>query len=456
MRRAALCAVVALLFVLSGALVAEGMEYVEVAGNDGKIRRFSRLVMGTDHLCQAGWVSDGQREASTDEVFAVLTEAARLGINLFDTAPIYVGGVESLLGEWRAKLAPRVADGSLFDRPSLNPDRRLYALSKGGFPFDLFYLKKMPAGCHAAETIAELKKRGILAADAEGWRSRDWPLNDVPAGTYMSHLYCEKKLMIERISAELAHTRANLRGVIDVYLMHRDDGDAIGFVPVLRPQTPVSRILEAVSAPEISSQVRNIGWSNWRTPRVEETLRLAANDPKLARPVINSPYFSLFEMSGRTIHALGVQVFHSEMMDPGFQKGIRIMPYSPLGGFSILDKPEPSWENAKRSAYQKHAAGDPYWKNVYPAIFTPENEARWYRAVKFLAHFNKKHKTSYTIDQLLNAYALAHPRTDMLAIGAITKEQVRRTVGALEMSKMLAPRDLEFLYSGKIEAAERR
>lgn len=450
-RRTALCIIFTLLASLAGALVAEGMEYVDIAGNDGRVRRFSRLVMGTDHLCQAGWVDEKQPEPSREQVYAVLNEAARLGINLFDTAPIYVGGVESTLGEWRAGMAGRIADGSFLERPALNPDRKIYALSKGGFPFDLFWLKELPAGCHSAETIGELKKRGILASGAADWRTRNWPLKDVPPGTYLSHLYCEKKLMIERISAELTHTRANLKGDIDIYLMHRDDGDAIGFAPVQRAQTPVARILEAVSAPEISSQVRIIGWSNWKTPRVDESLRLAEHNKKLARPMINSPYFSLFEMSGRTIHALGVQVVHSDMMDPGFQKGIKIMPYSPLGGFSILDKPAPVWENAKKSAYDKHLTGDPYWKNVYPAIFTPDNEARWYRAVKFLDHFNKKHKTSYTIDQLLNAYVLAHPRTDMLAIGAITAGQVRRTVKALEMSKMLSRRDLEFLYSGKIE-----
>jgi len=449
-RRTVLCVVFVLLVVLTGALVAEGMEYVDVVGNDGKIRRFSRLIMGTDHLCQAQWVDEKQPEPTREQVYEVLNEAARLGINLFDTAPIYVGGVENKLGEWRLNLAARIADGSFFESPELNPDRKIYALSKGGFPFDLFWLKELPAGCHSAEMIGELKKRGILASDAVDWRTRQWPLKDVPAGTYLSHLYCEKKLMIERISRELAHTRANLKGEIDVYLMHRDDGDAIGFVPLQRNQTPVTRILEAVSSPDISSQVKIIGWSNWKTHRVEESLRLADHDGKLVHPMINSPYFSLFEMSDRSIHALGVQVVHSDMMDPGFQKGIKIMPYSPLGGFSILDKSAPVWENAKKSAYDKHLAGDPYWRNVYPAIFTPENEARWHRAVKFLDYFNKKHKSSYTIDQLLNAYVLAHPRTDMLAIGAITTEQVRRTVKALEMSKMLSRRDLEFLYSGKI------
>ena len=47
-------------------------------------------------------------------------------------------------------------------------------------------------------------------------------------------------------------------------------------------------------------------------------------------------------MSKRTIHAGGIQVTHKEMMDENFQKGIKIMPYSPLGGFSIFDKPEPA------------------------------------------------------------------------------------------------------------------
>jgi len=40
--------------------------------------------------------------------------------------------------------------------------------------------------------------------------------------------------------------------------------------------------------------------------------------------MINSPYFSLFEMSDQTIHALGSQVTHAEMMDPNFLAGIKI------------------------------------------------------------------------------------------------------------------------------------
>lgn len=427
---------------------AQGMEYLEFVGNDGRTRHFSRLVMGTDHLIQAGWVTDDQPEPARKDAEAVLDEAARRGINLFDTSPIYVGGVEYALGEWRASRAERAKEDGFYEDPSLNPDRALYALSKGGFPFDLFWLKKLPAGCHAAELIAGLKKRGILAPDAVDWRTRDWPLTNVPPGTYASHLYCEKQLMIERISGELGHTCQNLKCSIDVYLMHRDDGDAIGFQEIQRAKTPVRRIIEAVSAPEMVAQYKVMGWSNWQTSRVDESIRLAAADAKLARPMINSPYFSLFEMSGRTIHALGVQVTHADMMNPEFQKGIRIMPYSPLGGFSILDKPSPSWENAKQSARKKHEAGDPYWQNVYPAIFTPENEQRWHRALDFLAAFNRKHGTSYTIDQLLNAYVLAHPRTDMLAIGAITVEQVHRTVASLEFSKRLTSRDLDYLYSG--------
>lgn len=449
MWRRVCCVAVVLLFLSACQLVAEGMEYVDVVGHDGKTRKFSRLVMGTDHLIQAGWVDEKQPELTQEQAHAVLNEAARHGINLFDTAPIYVGGVENTLGAWRASMTARVTDDAFYAHPSLNPDRQIYALSKGGFPFDLFYLKKLPAGCHSAELIGELKNRGILASEAVEWRTRDWPLKEVPAGTYVSHLYCEKGLMIERISAELKHTRANLKGDIDVYLMHRDDGDAIGFEPIKRAQTPVSRILEAVSAPEIASQVEIIGWSNWKTPRVEESLRLAEQIATLTRPQINSPYFSLLEMSDRTIHALGVQVVHADMMNPDFQKGIKIMPYSPLGGFSILDKPAPTWENAKKAALKKQQEGDAYWRNVYASVFTSENEARWQRAVAFLEQFNKKHATSYTLDQLLNAYVLAHPRTDMLAVGPITVEQVRRTVKSLALSKMLTPQDLDYLHSGK-------
>ena len=38
----------------------------------------------------------------------------------------------------------------------------------------------------------------------------------------------------------------------------------------------------------------------------------------------------------------------------------------------------------------------------------------------------------------------------MRAIGPITVEQVRRTVKALELSKLLSRQDLDFLYSGTV------
>lgn len=434
-------------------VLCHAMEYVEVCSPDHGCRRFSRLVMGTDHLNQSGWTSDLQPEPTLNSVYAVLDEAAFHGINLFDTAPIYVGSVENVLGKWRASRVSRIGSPKFLASPLLNPDRKLYALSKGGFPFDLSYMQKLPAGCHSIELINELKRRGIMDAAAMDWQTRDIPLRNVPAGTYASHLYCNSEVMLGNITTELAHTCANLGCEIDVYLMHRDDGDAIAFERLQREQTPVQRILQAVSSSAIVNHVGFIGWSNWETSRVNESLALANTSNQYVRPVINSPYFSLLEMSGTTIHALGVQVTHAQMMDPEFQRGIKIMPYSPLGGFSILDQPAPTWEKAKAFALKKFEAGDPYWRNVYPSIFTAANEERWKRAEQFLIDFNRRHNSTYTMDQLLNAYALAHPRTDMLAVGAISVEQVRRTVASLKMSKLLLPQDLDYLYSGQTLAS---
>ena len=139
---------------------------------------------------------------------------------------------------------------------------------------------------------------------------------------------------------------------------------------------------------------------------------------------------------------------HKEMMDPGFQEGVMQTPYSPLGGFSILDKPEPRWENAKKSAKQKYDEGDAYWQNVFYSIFTDANERRFYRVEDFTKKFNRKHGTSYTIDQMINAYALAHKRMDFLTVGPVSIEQLRRTVGALKLSRMLTEDDLKYLYGG--------
>ena len=135
-------------------------------------------------------------------------------------------------------------------------------------------------------------------------------------------------------------------------------------------------------------------------------------------------------------------------MDSSFQEGIKLMPYSPLGGFSIFDKPEPRWENAKKAAKKKFDDGDPYWQNVFNSVFTEDNRTRYERVVAFTERFNTQNNTDYTVDQMIYAYALAHNRTDFMTVGPVTVEQLRRTVGALTLSRKLTEVDLECLYSG--------
>ncbi|MBI4405809.1 MAG: aldo/keto reductase [Deltaproteobacteria bacterium] len=441
-------AFLAVAFTLFSSRFGLGMAYVDICNRENECKKLSRLVMGTDHLVQSDWTKEGQPEPTNEEAFRVLDEAAKQGINFFDTSPIYVGGVEHRLGKWKKSRATQIMDNDFYKEPSLNPDRKLYVLSKGGFPFDLFWAKRLERGTHSAELTRELQRQAILDAGATVLEDGTLPLKEVPPGTYASRLFGSQSQITERVAEELGHSVRNLNGDITIYLMHRDDGDAVRFNAVVRPQTAVRTIMQAVGTHEVASKFWMLGWSNWQTERINESIKLAEDNKDLPKPIINSPYFSLFEMSERTIHALGVQVTHKEMMDPNFQKGIKIMPYSPLGGFSILDKPHPTWENAKKAAKEKYEKGDPYWQNVFPSIFTAENEARWHRVVKFTDLFNKRHGTDYTVDQMVNAYALAHPRTDLLAVGAITVEQVRRTVQSLHLSKMLSPQDLEYLYGG--------
>ncbi|MFZ5952873.1 MAG: aldo/keto reductase [Candidatus Rifleibacteriota bacterium] len=410
-------------------LSAEGMEYIEVRNEKGERVKFSRLIMGTDHLAQEDWYGPNSRKITEESINRVLDEAARLGINLFDTSPIYVGDIEYKLGKWLESYRQR------------NPGKRLFTLSKGGFPFDLYWSKELPAGENSFCLQEMLKAKGMMA---EGYTA----LPNAPNGTYASRLFGSKEQIINRVSEELGHTLKNLRSNPTVYLMHRDDGDFINFEPIKRSQNSVKTIMDALSSDEIRKKYTFLGWSNWKPHRITRSLALASKQSVLAKPVFNSPYFSLFEMSERAIHAGGVQVTHEDMMDKNFLKGIKIMPYSPLGGVSILDRPEPCWDNARKDARRRYAQGDPYWKNVYHSIFTCANEERYNRLVRFTKEFNDKHKTYYTIDQMANAYALAHERTDFLVIGPITVEQLRRTVASLKLSKMLSKEDLDFLYYG--------
>jgi len=407
------------------------MEYVKICGPDQSgaavCKCISRLVMGTDHLGSL-WEQTGFPEQSANTPSAqkkanatkMLDYAVEKGINLFDTAPIYVEGIESTLGSW------------VQQKKQQNPGLALYTLTKGGFP------------------------------------------NDLGPGTYDSRLHGTRKQIVGNISDELRWSAPNLKGQIDFYLMHRDDIKFVNYEDKTfadgRTQTPVQTILEALSdttvypdlgylqGKSIRSHYTWIGVSNWTTARVNDALATAKKTPGLLAPTINSPYFSLFEMSKNfTIHSGGVEVFHSEMMDPTFQKGVFIMPYSPLGGFPIIDKGtaaqkgKDAWINAKAVAKNLDTIKDRYWGNVYEAVFTPENEGRFYRVWQISQDWQLDGK-KYSIDQWLNAYVLAHPRVDLLAVGPIKKEHIDRTADTFELARALRKRPdiLEWLYSGNL------
>lgn len=186
---------------------------------------------------------------------------------------------------------------------------------------------------------------------------------------------------------------------------------------------------------QISANVWAFGVSNWNSSRVAEAVALAATS---ARVLFNSPYFSLLEMNAaRSIHAGGVQATHEDMMDRSFQPGVLLNPYSPLGGWSIFDQPQPSWNNSRANA--QAALQDPYWGNVFKAIFTPENEARFARLVQYTQEWNLGSGTTWTVDQMANAYVWAHPRCTFGTIGPITRLELQRSVEALELSKQLTP-----------------
>ncbi len=354
------------------------MEYVELGGQPGPHFRLSRLILGTDHL---GNMPDRQTRE-------ILDEAVRLGINAFDTAPIYTDSIEIRLGAW---LASRDSAG-------------LHVITKGGFP------------------------------------------RDIGPGTYSSRLEGPKAQLAANVLWELQKSRAKFERPFAVYLMHRDDADFRDYRRLDRPQTPVRTILEALADPLLRKHHGLLGVSNWETSRVEEAQRVAAESPELPRPVCNSPYFSLLEMGPVPIHCGGVQVTHEQMLDPEFQRGVKLMTYSPLGGFSIFSR---GWAAAKRHALELKREHDRYWGHVHDAIFHEANARRYERALEFTRTFNARNGTAFTADQVANAYVLAHPRSDFLLIGPRSIEQLHRTVRALELSKRLTPADLDFLHGDR-------
>lgn len=352
------------------------MEYIDVYEKPGVGRKLSKLIMGTDHL---GKVPE-------KIMIEVLNEAVRLGINTFDTAPIYAESAEYKLANWLK---------------SLNRSD-LFVITKGGFP------------------------------------------RDYAAGKYYSRLTGSSQQIAANIYEQLKWSQKSLGEIgITIYLMHRDDADYKDYIKVDRPQTTVETILSALSHPFLRHRYLMVGVSNWETHRVDESQRVALENPNLLRPVCNSPYFSLLEMGNISIHSGGVQVRHDEMMNSDFQKGVKIMTYSSLGGFSILSR---GWFEAKKTALELKQQNERYWGHVFDAIFHDDNEKRYRRAVEFTNSLNRKHGTAYTVDQIFTAYVLAHPRTDFLVIGPRSVEQLRRTVQALDIAKLLTPEDLEYLY----------
>ena len=84
-------------------------------------------------------------------------------------------------------------------------------------------------------------------------------------------------------------------------------------------------------------------------------------------------------------------------------------------------------------------------------ISTRKNEKRYHRAQEVLQKLNDlSHGQNYTLDQLLNAYVLAHPRVDLLAVGPLKPEHLRRTVQSLSLADRLKtyPALLDYLYNG--------
>lgn len=352
------------------------MPMLELADRSGQAIRISRLIMGTDHLGQL---------PSRAQAIEVLDEAVRLGINAFDTAPIYDGYIEQTFATWLA--SKQRSD--------------LHVITKGGFPRDL------------------------------------------GPGTYDSRLKGSQAAIAANVREELEGSRSKYDRVISVYLMHRDDADFAAYARIVRDQTPALTILEALTSPLLRRHYRMLGLSNWTEARIIEARAAALRHPGLVQPVCSSPYFSLLEMSGTTIHSGGVQVTHADMLKPGFLPGVRLMTYSPLGGFSIVT---PGWEQARERALSLKKANDRYWGRVHDAIFHDANAARYARAEAFMKRFNAAHGSAYTLDQVLHAYVLAHPRTDYVVIGPRDVGALRRTVRALELSRLLTPRDLEELH----------
>lgn len=427
------------LILLSSCL--QSMEYVSVCDAQKKCKQFSKFIMGTDHLIQANWSHKGQKAKDQESVFEVLDHALKNGINVFDTSPIYVGRVEKTLGQWLQSRKGLLKKGGFLSNPQLNPDRDIYVISKGGFPFDLYVTKKLPKCQHSKEFVAKFEQSAALG---------------VPQGTYASRLFGSSEQIAQRVGEEIQETYANVHGQLSVYLLHRDDEDFFDYKAVERSQNDVSVILTGLAFAKIADKHWLLGFSNWRTERIQNALQWLhkkAGAGKTFGDVFNSPYFSLFEMSSQSIHAGGKQVFHKQMNDENFLKGVKMMPYSPLGGFSIFDRNTKDtsldqWELAKNDAYEKYQANDPYWKNVYLSIFSQTNHERYIRLTKFLEAFNAKNKTQYTKDQLMNAYVLAHKRVDFLTIGPLDQNQIDRTIKSLELSKQLVQKELDYLYSG--------
>ncbi len=351
------------------------MKYIEFGESNQNKIELSQLILGTGQILPE----------NAELVFA---EAVAMGINVFDTAPIYANDMEQRLGRW------------------LSGQNRsdLYVITKVGFPFDL------------------------------------------APGKYQSRLNGNVGQIVNNVQEELKNVVQHLGSIQPALVfLHRDDGDWADWNRILRGQTPVRTILEALSNATLKLKYRFFGLSNWENSRAQEAHEASNSNQQLAKPLALSNYFSIMEMGNVKIYPGGVQVVHTEMMNSEFQKGLKMMTYSPLGGFSIFSK---SWEEAKNNALALKKKGDRYWNQVFDSIFYEANEARFNRVHAFAAAFAGPNNKKYTADQVASAYALAHERADFMVIGPRTVEQLKRTVESLELAKMMTKNDLDFLYDG--------
>jgi aryl-alcohol dehydrogenase-like predicted oxidoreductase len=189
---------------------------------------------------------------------------------------------------------------------------------------------------------------------------------------------------------------------IDVFYVHGWD-----------PKADVLDTLATLDAAVAAGKIHNIGWSNttgWQLQRILDTAKYSG----LARPVVFQPQYNLLD-----------RVIEWELLPLCLEEGIAVCPWSPLGGGWLTGKyrRDTAPTGATRLGEDPNRGVEAYHKR---------NEDRVWQIIDAAQAI--AHETGAWIGAVALRWLLARPAVTSVLLGARTAEQLRQSLGAVDVA----------------------